>query len=477
MGQYTITYQMPGMQYTPGVPVVVRDGNLLRDNVNGFFLAQLKLQNIYHKILRRIDVQIQVYDGMGNHIETRPYQYEGLQTARDQYAGGDVAVPLNDSRCAGFTVKVTGVLVADGMYIQADSSAEPIMIETKELKTVWENDPEMLKQYQLEYGKEHTIKAYEFADHWVCSCGTVNYREESNCHKCGCGRVSVLHPDMIRLEEDRDVRVAKEQEDKRRAKARAKRIGIIGGAIALTAVIIVALITQIIVPEKNYREAETLYKDGKYRQAYENFYNLNDYKDSTNYLEKAKAAYWQDVYKGILQGKVNENIPQEFYEYDPASYASGETRFSITDIDEDGIPELLTLMDGELSVCTITASNQFLEGPLYQESIYTGASENIEYCSAPAYIHSSYYNDAGMFQESWTSYPQNINANFYAYEEESYWDGTYMHYEISESENSYEVSEEEFYETLDPYISGGVEYHSLKFYDNSEANRDKVITK
>jgi hypothetical protein len=100
-------------------------------------------------------------------------------------------------------------------------------------------------------------------------------------------------------------------------------------------------------------------------------------------------------------------------------------------------------MDGELSVCTITANNQFLEGPLYQESIYTGASENIEYCSAPAYIHSSYYNDAGMFQESWTSYPQNINANFYAYEEESYWDGTYMHYEISESENSYEVSEEE----------------------------------
>ncbi len=477
-GQYDIAYNIPGMQYTPGVPVMVCDGNLLRDNVNGFFLVQLKLQNIYHKILNGIDVRIQVYDNAGNPIETKTYRYEGLRVARDQYAGGDVAVPLNDSRCAGFSVKVTGVLIADGMYIQADSSAEPMTFETKELKDIWQNDPEMLKQYRLEYGREHATAAFEFADHWVCSCGIVNFRNETTCHKCGCSKDAVLHPDLTKLAKDKKTRIAQEQADKARAKARTKRIGIIGGAIALAAIILIVLVTQVFIPEKNYRAAEQLYADGKYSQAYESFYKLDDYKDSKALLGKARDAYWQKVYNDILQGKVNREISEDLYGMDPAVFASSDTKFSIADIDGDSIPELFVDIEGEACVFSVIEDYGALYGPTNQMWMYVGDDEEVYYCKNPSYIYYEYYDDDGLLQVYWMPYPEGSNTSFNVYEEESYWDDeTYMTYLISDGEDSYETDEDDFYETLNSIIPEDTELQSLDFYSNSKENRGKIIAK
>ena len=477
-GQYDVTYKIPGMIYTPGMPVMICGGNLLLDNINGLFLAQLKLQNIHHKVLNGIDVQILAYDSTGELIETRPYRYEGLRLGRDQFAGVDVAVPLNDSRCASLSVKVTGIFDADGRYMQADPSAEPLLIETRELKTVWKNDPELFKQYQLEYGREHKTTAYELADIWICSCGAANFHNEAKCHKCGCSKEAVLHPDLDRLAQDKKVRVAKEQADKAQAKAKAKRNGIIGGAIALAAVIIIVLITQVFIPEKNYRAATELFKSGKYVQAYEGFYTLDDYKDSKTYLNKAKDAYWKKIYNDILQGKVNSEIPEEFYEMGPEAFASADTKFSIADIDGDSIPELFVNMEGDIPVYSVTESYGTLEGPICQEWLYAYNTDEMEYCTDPTYVYSSYYDDDGMLWASWKPYPDSIDSTFSMNEEESYWDDeTYMNYTISDAEDSYEVDEDEFFERLHSTIPEDTEYQPLKFYKNSKENRDTIIAK
>ena len=56
--RYTKVFSLPENLYTESSPVIISAGALLKDNISGKMLAQLKLKNIGKKIIKAVTVKI-----------------------------------------------------------------------------------------------------------------------------------------------------------------------------------------------------------------------------------------------------------------------------------------------------------------------------------------------------------------------------------------------------------------------------------
>ena len=123
--RYTRLYSLPENLYTPGAPVVIAAGALLKDNQTGKTLAQIKFKSISEKQIKAVKISVSAFDVAGKELEgVAEYQYLDLTATRNSEFGQKQAVLLPDAVTRSFEAKCTDVVFGDGTVWNAATNAK-----------------------------------------------------------------------------------------------------------------------------------------------------------------------------------------------------------------------------------------------------------------------------------------------------------------------------------------------------------------
>ena len=136
--RYTRLFSLPENLGLENCPVVISAGALLKDNITGKVLAQLKLRNLTSQAVKAVKVKIHAYDTAKaelNGVDT--FSYLDLNVPLDGEFGSQTPIPLPDTATRSFTVDILSVVLADGtVYSPAETqavSSEEVLDKVKQL--------------------------------------------------------------------------------------------------------------------------------------------------------------------------------------------------------------------------------------------------------------------------------------------------------------------------------------------------------
>ena len=479
--RYSIVYSLPHYCHQVGLPIVICGGNLLKDNVNQLLFVQIKLQSISVKVIHEIEVIIKKNDHLGNVIQTQAHSFNWLNLARDQFVGENYAIPLNSTDGESFSVEVSKIVFYDGSVLINDNNEVITVPNQLQLRTHLNNDFELEKQYQLEKGNIHQYAPIELADIWLCSCGAVNLSEESVCHLCNINHNDALHPDINGLESSKDVRVADEKKKEKETRRKRSQLGITVSIIAVTAVILAALIHFLIVPLNRYNKAVQAINSGDYQTAYDLLRENLSFRDSEEKLKTVVRDYWIREYSKILTEGYDEG-DEGYGPVIPAEDDSdGRALFALAYIDYDEVPELLVSPDGQFGYVFTIKSDGYLGNVNMVNAglpLDTDDYNEIGYFQGYGYIYHLSSGKEGYRDETWCPLDENGGPDWVslnAYTEIYDFGGEYTEYYAEfEPGNAGEVSADEFDELLHAHIDKD-KYQKFNLLKNNDSNRQKAI--
>ena len=315
MGErYSRLFTLPNNIYSVGAPVLIAAGALLKDNITGKVLAQLKLQSISNKPIKAASVRIFPKDTAGDALgESVSYQYLDIDIKRNGQFGQTVPIPLSNPSTRSFSAAVSDVIFADNTKWYSSTAAwEPL--PAPELLGKKLNDAESINQFRIEYGNLSSNFLTETKDLWFCGCGAINRENEAEC--CNChNKLAVLRKaDLADIEQKKTERIASK-------KAAVKKVLTKAAIIIAAAVIIVVsgyFAVNAIVQNNAYNAAAELMNCGNYKEAILAFKAMDGYKDSAQQIEFCRAAIAEQEEK---QRAANYNNAMALFEegkYDEA---------------------------------------------------------------------------------------------------------------------------------------------------------------
>ena len=181
--RYTRLFSLPQNLHTEGSPVLIAAGALLRDNQTGKVLAQLKFQSLSERRIQAVKVALRASDVTGAELEGVPeQQYLDLDAARGDSFGQKTAVSLPSAVTRSFSCACSSVVFADGSVWTASEGAvwEPV----KQPSTLQNALADLAEQYRRDTFADAQYVPTDDRDLWVCACGTVNRRSETQCVRC-----------------------------------------------------------------------------------------------------------------------------------------------------------------------------------------------------------------------------------------------------------------------------------------------------
>lgn len=314
--RYTRVFALPENLYAEFSPVIISAGALLKDNVTGKVLVQLKIKNISDRIVKAVRIKINQFDVAGEAIDNEVNQeYLDLNVGRNSEFGQKTAITLPDSSTRSFSVVVTEVIFFDNDIWKADGAEWATVIKPQTAFEYFGDDNELLKQYKLDYNVTCKNMFAEDRDLWICSCGNVNKNTDSECYGCGCLYETFKNFNRDALENSKNERIeaekqaeeerrleaekkmaearqkaeAKIQERKRKTKKALKIISITVSVVALGVAIWFATIN-LFIPMAKYNEANSYFQNAEYDAAIAAFKELEDFSDSADRILEVKYA-------------------------------------------------------------------------------------------------------------------------------------------------------------------------------------------
>ena len=308
--RYSRLFTLPQNLYNEGSPLLIAAGALLKDNVTGAVLAQLKLKSLSEKTIKAVTVGVVPLDTAGRELsEAIVYNYLDLNVQRNADFGQKKAISLPDSTARSFKAYVSEVIFDDNsIYSAPECDWTPLDTTQVELETELGND-ELIKQFRMTYGNDYRYLPKNERDLWLCTCGAINHAAESKCHNCGREHVLFESLDINAVktaceerleaeriaaekaaeerrivEEKRRIETEKRREEAAIAAKKRNKIMLIVTAAACACIAVAILITQVIVPNNKYNNAVALMNNGNYEDAIVAFDALNGYKDSTDQI-------------------------------------------------------------------------------------------------------------------------------------------------------------------------------------------------
>lgn len=348
--RYSRLFTLEHNLYSEGSPVIITAGALLKDNMTGNVLAQLKIKNINEKPVKAVKIKIFPLDTVGNPLGgPELFQYLDLDAKRDEEFGQKQPNVLSDNTTRSFSVEISEVYFADKNKWEGNDAAwEPI----QDIRTLDEilSDQEMLRQYRIRFGYDCNYVPEKVNDLWYCTCGGINRDSDQKCHNCNKSFEELTALDLSELEAAKDTRLkeAAEKATEEKVKAAAKKkktIKLLAIVLPLLSVIIIAVVIvfAVIIPSKEksklYDRAQALFESGDYFSAFQAFEKLGNYKDSHEKgleadYQRAELFYSQQDYgKAIVIYKYLSDYKDSEQKYNECTYRRAELLFSSGDYD------------------------------------------------------------------------------------------------------------------------------------------------
>ena len=296
--RYTRLFSLPGNLYLAGSPVILAGGALLKDNLTGRVLAQLKMRSLSDKVIHAVKVRLDLFDTALCPIgEPVLFDYLDLSAPRDGEFGQKTPIFLPETKARSYTAAITEVIFADKTVWKADAWVWEPLPRQCTLEKVF-LDSELVKQYKIAVGSNFSYYPMAEKDLWFCACGGVN-RQEEPCHICNRTLPELQAIDREQLTRDKDARLAEEAaaaeakaaairaaaEAAKKKAVQAVKIAIpIIGAVAA----VILLFNTVILPNRKYKDALALLDAEKYEDAIAAFSALDGYKDSEKQIQLAE---------------------------------------------------------------------------------------------------------------------------------------------------------------------------------------------
>lgn len=239
-----ILFHQNSCLYAEGAPVVITDGQLLKNDSTGDIHIRLGMTNIQPKPIVAVVVQITTFDYAGRACEEKiRHHYLDLHAEQDDVFGTGEYILVKDPSIRHFQAAVIEVVHADMTLWQGDGTP---WNELKALTPLQEKfaDDELVKQYKLQLGADckyfpTVVKEKKL---WTCACGAFNSMTSGVCHKCYRSYTDMVSPDTLQK------LLVEKNRDEERMRKKEKHLGIIVlgiSCIALIAcgIVIVALVT------------------------------------------------------------------------------------------------------------------------------------------------------------------------------------------------------------------------------------------
>ena len=206
--RYSRLFTLEPDLYSKGAPIVISAGALLKDNLTGNIVAQLKLTSIDPKTIIAVKVRISPYDSAKRPLDDPfDFDYLDLSVRRDMEFGKNTPIPLPNSTARIFKAKVIEVTFSN-CTVWNDKESDWSSIPSPQSI----EDKNLLEQYRIRYGNMTKNLPLVHNGIWICSCGSINHLREQECHLCLNSLQKQLDCDMAELEADKEKRLAKEEE-------------------------------------------------------------------------------------------------------------------------------------------------------------------------------------------------------------------------------------------------------------------------
>lgn len=248
----SILYRQTNCLYTEGAPVVVTNGQLVKNNTTGDIYIQLRLTNITPNPVIAVVVQITPYDYAGRECADKiKYRYLDLHAEQDAVFGTNEDLFVEDKTVRYFQVAVTEVVFADKSIWQGNDTPWSDLKLLTPLEEKFE-DPEMVKQYKLQLGDEcdyfPTVNLEKKL--WTCACGAFNSTASSVCRKCHRSYKDMASPavlqDIMQAKEKRLIEAKQQEEKEKEEEKKAERTYAIIVGIVITITYLSLIIASII---------------------------------------------------------------------------------------------------------------------------------------------------------------------------------------------------------------------------------------
>ncbi|MCR4947437.1 MAG: tetratricopeptide repeat protein [Lachnospiraceae bacterium] len=321
--RFTKIFSLNPYIYAKESPVLFVAGALLQDIETGGILGQLKFRNVdsTRKHITEMVVELTCFDAEGNEMEdVVEFSYLGMSLPKNAEYGSKIPIEIPYPQTASVSLSVKIVSFEDGScWFGTGLEWEPLP-EKRYISTMIE-DPELVKQFRIEFGNNSNYSYERYGNLWCCVCGAINSDPDVICIKCGKNERLLKYMDIRdlkkncekRLEEEaiqreideeaaRKSRAAAEKRaaDEREAAARKaemekfylnkrieaeaarqKRLMIIGVSAGAVVIALFLLITQYLIPLSKYNKAMEYKRDAKYEEAIVAFTGLGRFKDSS----------------------------------------------------------------------------------------------------------------------------------------------------------------------------------------------------
>lgn len=327
MERYSNLYSSPLSVYTPGCPVCIAAGALLKDNQTGAILAQLKFKNISSREIAGLTVAVDAFDMGGSPLDGVPeYSYLDIKESRDAEFGQKKPILLPNMDTRRISARCTKVFFLDGGVWEAPMDAvwAPLGVPTTLESALGQ---ELADQYRRDTIPSAQFIPLEQHDLWTCTCGTINRKEEGSCHSCSSllsTLIAATNKDTLsahlaeKMECDR-IAAEKLAEEQRIAaevaavkKKKSLKISSIVAAVAVVCVAAFLVVTKVVIPSSDYKAAEALLAAGDYDGAIAAFTELGDYKDASDMVQVSHTAkleaYYYEAEALFAEGKYDDAI-------------------------------------------------------------------------------------------------------------------------------------------------------------------------
>ena len=214
----TVIRNLSSRQYTPGCPVVVSQGKLVRKADLEETHVLLEVIGLSERTIAELQIRICCRDPQGEEVAAAEYCCTGLQLQRgERYSCPEI--PLPAGMFSRFSVVVTHAVFADGEIW--DCPEDAVWGVLPAFRKLGQSLPVKALHLSREALPDGVYAYREPADLWYCTCGGVNHREETACYRCRREKAQVsayASPDWL------DRHLAEQQRKRERAAEEADRV-------------------------------------------------------------------------------------------------------------------------------------------------------------------------------------------------------------------------------------------------------------